>query len=91
MRPGCVHLIANVRTPGGQAALERCVLGGGDLEAAVAALTRSFETSGLLRNRRLVVQVGMGLNGTPYVQHVQRAAWLRTPASVEVQAVCSRP
>jgi hypothetical protein len=61
MRPGCVHLVANVRLSRRcQATLERCVLGGGDLGAAVAALQTAFESSGVLRGRRVVVQAGEG-------------------------------
>lgn len=56
------------------------MLGGGDLEAAVAALTRTFQSSGLLRNRRLVVQVRMGLYGTCNKQRAMRAIRMPTLA-----------
>ncbi|GIL65700.1 hypothetical protein Vafri_19379 [Volvox africanus] len=64
MRPGCVHLIINMRlSQGGQATLERSVLGGGDLDAAVKALRGAFESCGVLRGRRVVVQAAEGPRG----------------------------
>ncbi|GIL91936.1 hypothetical protein Vretifemale_19633 [Volvox reticuliferus] len=64
MRPGCVHLIVNMRlSQGSQATLERSVLGGGDLDAAVKALRGAFECSGLLHGRRVVVQAAEGPRG----------------------------
>lgn len=63
MRPGCVHVIVSIRHSGGQEAIERHVLGNGDLDAAVAALRGAFESSGLLRGRRVVVQAAEGPRG----------------------------
>ncbi|KAG2430288.1 hypothetical protein HYH02_013766 [Chlamydomonas schloesseri] len=63
MRPGCVHVIVSIRHSGGQEAIERHVLGNGDLDAAVAALRGAFDSCGLLRSRRVVVQAAEGPRG----------------------------
>ncbi len=63
MRPGCVHVIVSIRHSSGLDAIERHVLGNGDLDTAVAALRGAFESSGLLRGRRVVVQATEGPRG----------------------------